>query len=409
MEKPLDRFLRYVMIDTQSKEDVKEYPSTEKQKDFLKLLLKELQHIGLKDAVMDDHGYVMATLPATTKKKVPVIGFLAHVDTSPEMPGDNVKPRIVKKYDGRDIPLDPEGTIILSPATFPDLKHHIGQTLVTTDGTTLLGADDKAGVAEIMALVEYLAAHPEIEHGAIRVAFTPDEEVGRGVDFFDVKKFGADLAYTIDGGGMGEIEYENFNAAGAKVNIQGNNIHPGYAKDKMVNAILLGMEFNALLPVHQRPESTVKYEGFFHLVKFEGSVEKAFLQYILRDHDKSLFESKKRYFQSCVDLMNQKYSGQPFTLELKDQYFNMREKVEPEFHVVENAQKAMVMAGIEPVIIPIRGGTDGARLSFMGLPCPNLFAGMHNFHGKYEFAVVEEMEKAVEVMLNIVRIYSNKE
>ncbi len=404
----LNRFLSYVAIDTRSDDTSTTFPSTAKQFDMLNLLHDQLNAFGLADVSIDANGYVMGTLPSNTSKKVPVIGFVAHVDTSPDMSGTDVKPRLVENYDGKDVLLNAEKNIILSPSDFPELREYQGQTLIVTDGTTLLGADDKAGVTEIMAAIAYFVNHPEIEHGTIKVGFTPDEEVGRGVDFFDVKKFGADFAYTMDGGGIGELEYENFNAAGAKVTIQGRNIHPGYAKNKMKNAILMATEFNALLPVNERPEFTQDYEGFYHLIKMEGSVENAFIQYIIRDHDRPKFEHKKKLFKDCVDFMNKRYGENSFTLEMKDQYYNMREMVEPVYHVVATAQEAMEQLGIVPKVVPIRGGTDGARLSYMGLPCPNIFAGGHNFHGKMEYVPLESMVKATEVILKIVELYTKR-
>jgi tripeptide aminopeptidase len=403
----LNRFLRYVSIDTQSDDSSNTMPSTSKQFDLLRMLRDELETLGLTDVSLDDNGYIQATLSANTTRKAPVIGFVAHVDTAPDMSGADIRPKIVENYDGGNILLNKELNLELTPVDFPELKEYVGQTLIVTDGTTLLGADDKAGVTEIMAAMEYLVKHPEIEHGTIKVGFTPDEEIGRGVDKFDVKKFRADFAYTMDGGGVGELEYENFNAAGAKVFIQGRNIHPGYAKNKMLNAILMAMEFNALLPVFERPEFTQDYEGFYHLIKMEGSVEKASIQYIIRDHDKPKFELKKAFFLQCIDFMNKRYGEKVFTPELKDQYFNMREMVEPVYHVVETARLAMVELGIEPKVVPIRGGTDGARLSYMGLPCPNIFAGGHNFHGKFEYVPLESMEKAVKVILKIIEKYSS--
>jgi len=404
----LNRFLQYVAIDTQSDDSSTTFPSTAKQFDMLNLLHDQLKTFGLSDVSIDANGYVMGTLPSNTKKNVPVIGFVSHVDTSPDMSGANIKPHLVENYDGKDILLNAEKNIVLSPIDFPEMKDYLGQTLIVTDGTTLLGADDKAGVTEIMAAIEYLVKHPEIEHGTLKFSFTPDEEVGRGVDFFDVKKFGADFAYTMDGGGIGELEYENFNAAGAKVIIQGRNIHPGYAKNKMKNAILMATEFNALLPVNERPEFTQDYEGFYHLIKMEGSVENSFVQYIIRDHDKPKFELKKQLFRDCVDFMNKRYGEGCFALEMKDQYFNMREMVEPVYHVVATAQESMEQLGIIPKVVPIRGGTDGARLSYMGLPCPNIFAGGHNFHGKMEYVPLESMVKATEVILKIVEIYTKR-
>lgn len=404
----LDRFLRYVSIDTQSDDSSTAFPSTSKQFDLLKMLRDELVAFGLPDVSLDEFGYVMATLPANTLKKVPAIGFIAHVDTAPDMSGANIKPRLVENYDGSDIVLNSELNVVLSPADFPEMKEYIGQTLIVTDGTTLLGADDKAGVTEIMAAVEYLVLHPEIEHGTIKIGFTPDEEIGRGVDKFDVERFGADFAYTLDGGGVGELEYENFNAAGAKVFIQGRNIHPGYAKNKMKNALLMAMEFNALLPVNERPEFTQDYEGFYHIVKSEGSVEHAMIQYIIRDHDRPRFEQKKEAFTACIGFMNQRYGKDAFKVELKDQYYNMREQIEPVYHIVATAKEAMELLGIIPKVVPIRGGTDGARLSYMGLPCPNIFAGGHNFHGKLEFVPLESMEKATNVILKIIELYTQK-
>lgn len=404
----LDRFLSYVAIDTQSDDTSSTFPSTAKQFDMLNLLHDQLKAFGLADVSIDTNGYVMGTLPANTTKNIPVIGFVAHVDTSPDMSGANIKPQIIENYNGNEVVLNNEKNIVLSPKDFPELHEYKGQTLIVTDGTTLLGADDKAGVTEIMSAIEYLVNHPEIEHGTIKVGFTPDEEVGRGVDFFDVKKFGADFAYTMDGGGIGELEYENFNAAGAKVNIQGRNIHPGYAKNKMKNAILMATEFNDLLPANERPEYTQDYEGFYHLIKLEGSVENSFIQYIIRDHDREKFESKKLFFKDCVAFMNKRYGEGSFTLEMKDQYYNMREMVEPVYHVVATAQQAMEELGIVPKVVPIRGGTDGARLSYMGLPCPNIFAGGHNFHGKMEYVPLESMVKATEVIIRIIELYTKK-
>ena len=402
MEKILDKFLRYVSFDTQSSEESPSQPSTAKQLKLLSQLQMELQQMGI-EAALDEYGYVMASIPANTGKKVPRLGFIAHVDTSPDAPGNNIKPQIVKDYDGGDIALNPEKS--LRVAEFPEMAQYKGQTLITTDGTTLLGADDKAGVAEIMCAAEYMMTHPEFKHGEVKIAFTPDEEIGRGVVKFDVKKFGADYGYTMDGGMIGELEYENFNAAGAKIHVAGRNIHPGYAKGKMINACLVAMELNAMLPVEQRPEFTEGYEGFIHLTSFKGVVEEADMSYIIRDHDADKLEVKKKMVQDAVDFINAKY-GNIVTADIKDQYRNMREMVEPHFHVVENAMKAMEMAGIKPKVQPIRGGTDGANLSYMGLPCPNIFAGGHNFHGKLEFVPLESMEKATEVILNIIKLYA---
>ncbi|MBO7256160.1 MAG: peptidase T [Bacteroidales bacterium] len=406
MEKILDKFLRYVAVDTMSDPDSPSQPSTQKQFNLLNLLCEELKAMGVENVSVDQYGYLMATIPSNIEKDVPAIGFIAHVDSSPDASGADIKPQVFENYDGGDIVINPEKGMKLSPADFPELRRYIGQTIVTTDGTTLLGADDKAGVAEIMCAAEYIMTHPEFKHGEIKIGFTPDEEIGRGVDYFDVAKFGAKYAYTMDGGQIGELEYENFNAAGAKIIVQGRNIHPGYAKDKMVNAIILASELNDMLPVWQRPEHTTGYEGFFHIVKFSGVVEEATIQYIIRDHDFELFEQKKKLLEECVAFMNAKYGEGTFTLEMKDQYYNMRKEVEPHYHIIETAVKAMEEAGIEVDIRPIRGGTDGARLSFMGLPCPNIFAGGHNFHGKFEYVPVESMEKATEVILNILKIYA---
>ena len=405
MEKILDRFLRYVAIDTQSDENSESQPSAAKELDLLKLLCKELNDMGV-EATLDEYGYVMGSIPSNIDKKVPAIGFIAHVDTSPDASGKDVKPQIIKDYDGGDIELKGVPGLFLKPSEFPELLAHKGETIITTDGTTLLGADDKAGVAEIMDAVQYIVEHPEFKHGDIKIGFTPDEEIGRGVVKFDVKRFGADYAYTMDGGEIGELEFENFNAASAKIHIQGRNVHPGYAKDKMKNAILIGMEFNDLLPIGQRPELTEGYDGFFHIISFKGSVEEADFGYIIRDHDRKKFEEKKELIGQYVNFINVKYGEGTATLEVKDQYYNMREQVEPYYFIVEKAVKAMEMAGIKPKIQPIRGGTDGANLSFKGLPCPNIFAGGMNFHGKMEFAPLENIEKASEVVLNIIKLFA---
>lgn len=405
MEKILDRFLRYVAIGTQSDEDSESQPSAAKELDLLKLLCKELNDMGV-EATLDEYGYVMGSIPSNIDKKVPAIGFIAHVDTSPDASGKDVKPQIIKDYDGGDIELKGVPGLFLKPSEFPELLAHKGETIITTDGTTLLGADDKAGVAEIMDAVQYIVEHPEFKHGDIKIGFTPDEEIGRGVVKFDVKRFGADYAYTMDGGEIGELEFENFNAASAKIHIQGRNVHPGYAKDKMKNAILIGMEFNDLLPIGQRPELTEGYDGFFHIISFKGSVEEADFGYIIRDHDRKKFEEKKELIAQCAHFINVKYGEGTATLEVKDQYYNMREQVEPYYFIVEKAVKAMEMAGIKPKIQPIRGGTDGANLSFKGLPCPNIFAGGMNFHGKMEFAPLENIEKASEVVLNIIKLFA---
>ena len=405
MEKILDRFLRYVSVDTQSDENSESQPSSAKQLDLLRMLRDELTAMGV-EATLDEYGYVMATLPSNIDRKVPVVGFIAHVDTSPDASGANVRPQIIENYDGGDIALKGVPGLFLKPSEFPELLGHKGETIITTDGTTLLGADDKAGVAEIMNAVQYMVEHPEFKHGEIRIGFTPDEEIGRGVVKFDVKKFGAEYAYTMDGGEVGELEFENFNAASAKIHIQGRNVHPGYAKGKMKNAILIGMELNSLLPVQQRPEFTEGYEGFFHIISFKGSVEEADFGYIIRDHDRAKFEEKKEVIGKCVAFINEKYGEGTASLEVKDQYYNMRQQVEPYYFIVEKAVKAMEMEGIEARIQPIRGGTDGANLSFKGLPCPNIFSGGLNFHGKMEFAPLESIEKASRVVLNIISLFA---
>ena len=405
MEKILDRFLRYVSVDTQSDENSESQPSSAKQLDLLRMLRDELTAMGV-EATLDEYGYVMATLPSNIDRKVPVVGFIAHVDTSPDASGANVRPQIIENYDGGDIALKGVPGLFLKPSEFPELLGHKGETIITTDGTTLLGADYKAGVAEIMNAVQYMVEHPEFKHGEIRIGFTPDEEIGRGVVKFDVKKFGAEYAYTMDGGEVGELEFENFNAASAKIHIQGRNVHPGYAKGKMKNAILIGMELNSLLPVQQRPEFTEGYEGFFHIISFKGSVEEADFGYIIRDHDRAKFEEKKEVIGKCVAFINEKYGEGTASLDVKDQYYNMRQQVEPYYFIVEKAVKAMEMEGIEARIQPIRGGTDGANLSFKGLPCPNIFAGGLNFHGKMEFAPLESIEKASRVVLNIISLFA---
>ena len=405
MEKILDRFLRYVSVDTQSDENSESQPSSAKQLDLLRMLRDELTAMGV-EATLDEYGYVMATLPSNIDRKVPVVGFIAHVDTSPDASGANVRPQIIENYDGGDIALKGVPGLFLKPSEFPELLAHKGETIITTDGTTLLGADDKAGVTEIMNAVQYMVEHPEFKHGEIRIGFTPDEEIGRGVVKFNVKKFGAEYAYTMDGGEVGELEFENFNAASAKIHIQGRNVHPGYAKGKMKNAILIGMELNSLLPVQQRPEFTEGYEGFFHIISFKGSVEEADFGYIIRDHDRAKFEEKKEVIGKCVAFINEKYGEGTASLEVKDQYYNMRQQVEPYYFIVEKAVKAMEMEGIEARIQPIRGGTDGANLSFKGLPCPNIFAGGLNFHGKMEFAPLESIEKASRVVLNIISLFA---
>jgi tripeptide aminopeptidase len=403
-----ERFLTYVSYNTQSDENNLSSPSSEGQRDFAEHLVKELKRIGLTDASADKNGYVMATLPSNSEKELPIIGFIAHLDTSPDASGKSVNARTVL-YDGQDIVLNKQQNILLSSALFPELLHYKGQELVVTDGTTLLGSDDKAGVAEIMTAVEYLMAHPEIKHGTIRVGFTPDEEIGRGADRFDVKKFGADWAYTVDGGEIGELEFENFNAAGAQVTFHGRNVHPGDAKDKMINATTLAREYADLLPANEVPEKTENYEGFYHLVKMGGTVEEAFLNYIIRDHDKDKFEEKKQLMVKAASDICRKYGDNTAEIKISDQYYNMIEKIKPVEHIVAIARKAIENCEITPIIKPIRGGTDGARLSFEGLPCPNLFAGGHNFHGRYEFIPIPSMAAAVNVIVEICRLVENKE
>ena len=405
MEKILNRFLRYVAVDTQSNEESESQPSAEKELDLLRMLRDELVEMGV-DATLDEYGYVMGSIPSNIAEKVPAVGFIAHVDTAPDASGKDVKPQIIENYDGGDIALRGVPGLYLKPAEFPELLAHKGETLITTDGTTLLGADDKAGVAEIMNAVQYIVEHPEFKHGEIKIGFTPDEEIGRGVVKFDVARFGADYAYTMDGGDAGELEFENFNAASATIHIQGRNVHPGYAKGKMLNSIHIAQELDALLPVDQRPEYTENYEGFFHLIGFKGTVEETTISYIIRDHDRQKFEQKKEVMQQCADFINARYGEGVTTATIRDQYYNMREEVEPHYHIVEKAVKAMEMAGVKPKIQPIRGGTDGANLSFKGLPCPNIFAGGLNFHGKMEFATLENLEKASAVILNIITLFT---
>ena len=406
MEKILDRFLRYVKVDTQSNEESSTQPSTAKQLNLLRLLCKELNNLGV-EASLDEYGYVMGKIPSNCGKEIPAIGFIAHVDTAPDASGENVKPQIIDNYDGSDIALKGVPGLELKPAEFPELLDHKGETIITTDGTTLLGADDKAGVAEIMDAVQYIVNHPEFKHGPVCIGFTPDEEIGRGVVKFDVARFGADYAYTMDGGEVGELEFENFNAASAKIHIAGRNVHPGTAKGKMRNAILIASELNALLPVEQRPEYTEGYEGFFHIIAFNGSVEQADIAYIIRDHDRQKFEDKKALICKCVDFINAKYGEGTATAVVKDQYYNMRGQVEPHYHIIEKAVKAMEAAGVKPRIQPIRGGTDGANLSFKGLPCPNIFAGGLNFHGKMEWVSLQSMQKASSIILNILQEFAS--
>ena len=395
-----ERFLDYARINSQSDPTTGVTPSTHIQYDFAQYLKGKVEEMGLEEITLDEKGYLMATLPANTDKPLPTIGFIAHLDTAPDMSGKNVNPRIVKNYDGQDIILNQEQNIILSPSEFPELLNYAGQDLIVTDGTTLLGADDKAGIAEILTAIEYLQNHPEIKHGKIRIAFNPDEEIGEGAHNFDVKLFGCEFAYTMDGGAVGELEFENFNAAGAKITIQGRNVHPGTAKNKMVNSILIASKLIGMLPEKETPAHTEGYEGFYHVVGVEGSVDQTTVSYIIRDFDRNSFDARKRKMEEIVAEINNEYPGST-TLEINDQYFNMREKIEPVMHVIELAEKAMREAGVTPRVQPIRGGTDGAQLSFKGLPCPNIFAGGENFHGRYEYVAIPSMEKAVEVIVNI--------
>lgn len=399
----VDRFFKYVKIDTQSDENNTETPSTQKQFDLAREVEKEMIEMGLSDVSLDENCYLMATLPANTDKEIPTIGFVAHFDTSPDMSGKNVSPRIVENYDGTDIILNEDLNIVTSPKDFPELLKFVGDDIIVTDGTTLLGADDKAGIAEIMDAMQYLINNPQIKHGKIRIGFTPDEEIGRGADKFDVEKFGAEWAYTMDGSEIGELEYENFNAAAAKISIQGRNVHPGYAKNKMINALHVANELVQMLPVNERPEYTEKYEGFFHLIGINGTVDEATVTYIIRDHDRDIFENRKKEMEQAVAFLNTRYNN-GLTLEMRDQYYNMREKVEPVMHIVDLAHRAMEELDITPIVKPIRGGTDGARLSFMGLPCPNIFAGGMNFHGRYEFIPVRALEKASQVVVKIAEL-----
>lgn len=408
MKAVVDRFITYVKMDTKSDPHSESCPSTEKQKKLGELLVSELLGMGLKDAKMDDNGYVMATLPSNVDKEVPVIGFIAHMDTSPDYSGKDVNPQIIENYDGQDVVLNVKENIVMKTDDFPSLFKYKGQTLITTDGMTLLGADNKAGIAEILAAVEYLTEHPEVEHGTIKIGFTPDEEIGRGADLFEVKTFGADFAYTVDGGEIGGIEFENFNAANAMVHIHGRNIHPGSAKDKMINSVIIGTELNNMLPSAQRPEHTEMYEGFIHLNDFNGTVEKSEMIFILRDHDKEKFEQKKALMTSAVDLLNIKYGEGTVELHMKDAYYNMREKVAEQMHIIDTAVEAMKSLDIEPLTFPVRGGTDGSRLSYMGLLTPNLFTGGANFHGKFEYIVKESMESAVDVIVKIIELYAKK-
>tara|TARA_R110002050_G_scaffold80141_2_gene171567 strand:- start:16597 stop:17835 length:1239 start_codon:yes stop_codon:yes gene_type:complete len=400
-EKIINRFIKYVKIDTESDPNNPAFPSTEKQWNLANLLVKELQEIGLSDIALDDNCYIMATLPSNIDYEVPTIGFVAHIDTSPDFTGTNVNPQIHKNYDGKDIILNKKKNIVLSPDYFKDLLQYKGQTIITTDGTTLLGADDKAGVTEIVSAMEYLINHPEIKHGKIRICFTPDEEVGKGARLFDVDTFGAEWAYTMDGSQVGELEYENFNAAGAVVTIEGKIVHPGYAKGKMINSMLIANEFIAALPKNEIPQETTDYEGFYHLHNMTGNVEKTILEYIIRDHDMELFLKRKSDFENVANTINQKLGKKLVSVQIKDQYYNMKEKVVPVMHIVDIAEEAMIYLGIKPLIKAIRGGTDGSQLSFKGLPCPNIFAGGHNFHGRYEYVPVESILKATQVIVKI--------
>ncbi len=412
MQHIINRFISYVTVDTESDPNSDTTPSTAKQWDLANQLVEELKAIGMQDVTIDEHAYIMATLPSNVEHEVPVIGFVSHFDTTPDFTGANVKPQIIENYDGGDIILNKEQNIVLTPSYFKDLLQYKGQTIITTDGTTLLGADDKAGITEIVTAMEYLIQHPEIKHGKIRVGFTPDEEIGRGAHKFDVDKFGADWAYTMDGSQIGELEYENFNAAGAKITFQGKSVHPGYARNKMINSMLIANKFISKLPKAEVPEATSGYEGFFHVTGISGSIEETTVQLIIRDHDKKKFEKRKKLVKKITEELNRKYEkqfgGDIAKAEIKDQYFNMKEKVEPVMHIVEIAEKAMNDLGITPIIKPIRGGTDGSQLSYMGLPCPNIFAGGHNFHGKYEYVPVESMQKAVEVIVRIAEITAEK-
>lgn len=404
----VERFLKYVSFDTQSSEETEVTPSTPGQMVFAKYLKEELESLGLEDITLDEHGYLFATLPANIDKPVPTIGFIAHMDTSPDMSGKDVSPRIVQNYDGSDIVLCAEENVVLSPSQFPELLDHKGEDLIVTNGKTLLGADDKAGIAEIVSAIVYLKEHPEIKHGKIRIGFNPDEEIGLGAHKFDVEKFGCDWAYTMDGGEVGELEFENFNAASAKITFKGRNVHPGYAKNKMINSIRVANRFCAMLPAHETPEHTEGYEGFYHLISFNGDVEQTTVAYIIRDHDRARFESRKKKIERFVCEINAEYGEGTATLELRDQYYNMREKIEPVMHIIDTAFAAMEAVGVKPNVKPIRGGTDGAQLSFKGLPCPNIFAGGLNFHGRYEFVPIQNMEKAMKVIVKIAELVAIK-
>lgn len=404
MEKLVERFLKYIKINTQSNEKSKQCPSNTSELKFAEELAEELKEIGLEDVEVDSNSYLMATLPANTKKTAPTIGFIAHLDTSPDFTAENVNPQIFKKFVGKNLVLNEKKKVILTPRNFPALNNYIGQAIITTDGTTLLGADNKAGIAEIITAMEYLKNNPEIKHGKIRIAFTPDEEIGRGADKFDVKKFGAAFAYTIDGGPIGELEYENFNAARAKIKVQGLNMHPGTAKNQMKNSMHIALELESMLPLNEKPEYTDGYEGFYHLIEFNGNVDNTNFSYIIRDHDSKEFSNKKNLLIKIIDHLNLKYGAGTVKLTMVDQYYNMKEKIEPVFHIIELAINAMKEAGVTPKIKPIRGGTDGARLSYMGLPCPNIFSGGHNYHSRYEYIPIQSMEKAVQVIVKIAEL-----
>ncbi|THF53259.1 peptidase T [Flavobacterium supellecticarium] len=412
MQHIIDRFISYVTVDTESDPNSDTTPSTAKQWDLANQLVEELKAIGMEEVTIDANAYIMATLPSNVEHDVPTIGFISHFDTTPDFTGANIKPQIVENYDGKDIILNKEQNIVLSPGYFKDLLQYKGQTLITTDGTTLLGADDKAGITEIVTAMEYLINNPEIKHGKIRIGFTPDEEIGRGAHKFDVEKFAADWAYTMDGSQIGELEYENFNAAGAKLTFSGKSVHPGYAKGKMINSMLLANKFISKLPKHETPQETKGYEGFFHVTGINGSIEETKVELIIRDHDRKKFEKRKKTVEKIAAKINKKFAkqfgGPIVSCEIKDSYYNMREKVEPVIHIVEVAEKAMKELGIKPIIKPIRGGTDGCQLSYMGLPCPNIFAGGHNFHGKYEYVPVESMQKAIEVIVKIAELTAAK-
>ncbi len=403
-----ERFIRYAKVNTQSSYETDSIPSTQVQFNLANLLVEEMKSLGLQDVELDEHCYVMGTLPANTQKKIPVVGFIAHLDTAPGMSDEGVNPQIISQYDGGEIVLNRESGLVMTPEMFPELAKYKGQEIITTDGNTLLGADDKAGIASIMTAMDFLIHHPEIEHGKIRVAFTPDEEVGKGADLFDVPKFGAEFAYTVDGGEIGELEYETFNAAWGYLTVHGRDVHPGSAKDKMINSLSLAMEFNSMLPANERPEFTEGREGFFHLMGMQGAVEETKAAYLIRDHDKANFEKRKQLFESAGEYLNKRYGVGTVEATTKDQYYNMREKIEPVFHIVELASDAMKALGIEPILVPVRGGTDGSRLSYMGLPCPNLFTGGLYYHGRYECIITQSLEKSSELVVKIISMLAKK-